>query len=177
MNRQEAVQYMNKLLVERWNECVDMDDQVYHLGDFAFSGTANTVSILKQLKGKKYLIRGNHDHKLCKTPILTDYFEWVKDYYVLRVHDKYANGIDDSEILQYHESIILCHFPILSWEGMHHGSWHLHGHCHGSLPPTPQKRLDVGVDTNHLRPYSYKDVKAIMQTRVFKPVDHHGIHS
>jgi calcineurin-like phosphoesterase family protein len=141
------------------------------------------------LKGKKYLIRGNHDHKLCKTKELTDYFEWVKDYYVLRVHDKYANGIDDSEILQYHQSIVLCHFPILSWEGMQHGNWHLHGHCHDSLPPTSQKRLDVGVDGNYhpndtntgvnpdkyLMPYSYKDVKEIMSKREFKPVDHHGV--
>jgi calcineurin-like phosphoesterase family protein len=81
----------------------------------------------------------------------------------------------DGDLVQFHQPLILMHFPILSWEGMHHGSWHLHGHCHGSLPPTSQKRLDVGVDTHNLYPYSYMEVKDIMQSKKFSPVDHHGL--
>jgi len=57
---------------------------------------------------------------------------------------------------------------------MQHGYWHLHGHCHGSLPPSNLKRLDVGVDTNKMHPYSYEEVKQIMIKRMIVPVDHHG---
>ena len=38
----------------------------------------------------------------------------------------------------------------------------------------PQARLDVGVDVHNFAPISYDQVKVIMTTRMFKPVDHHG---
>ncbi len=169
LNRQEQVFEMNKRLVENWNEVVKDEDEVYHLGDFGFCGTANAMSIFKQLKGKKYLIRGNHDHDLAKKlPWI-----WAKDYYNLRVHDSYEK--DNGETQQFHRHIVLCHYPILSWDGMAHGSWHLHGHCHGSLYDSGVRRIDVGVDCNQYKPVSYEELKNKMALREVKPVDHHGV--
>ena len=34
------------------------------------------------------------------------------------------------------QSIILCHFPLESWENSSNGSWHLHGHTHHALDNT-----------------------------------------
>ena len=175
MNREERVVEMNKQLITCWNERVGPSDEVYHLGDFAFCGITKAVEILKQLNGHKYLIRGNHDYGIAKKQGIIEHFQWIKDYYVLRVHDQHQDEEDENTFHQYHQPIVLCHFPILSWDGMSHGTWHLHGHCHGSLPATRMMRLDVGVDTNKMYPYSYEEIKNIMSMRSVVPVDHHGM--
>ena len=169
MNREEACTAMNDLLIARWNERIKPTDEVYHLGDFAFCGVQKATAILEQLNGRKYWVRGNHDHALANK--VGHFFEWVKDYHVLRVHDKYLDEEENEQ--QFHQSIVLMHFPILSWENMAHGAWHLHGHCHGNLQDTGGMRKDVGVDTNNLYPYSYKEIKKIMVMRGVIPVDHH----
>ena len=171
----ENVKEMNRLLIANWNSRIAPQDEVYHLGDFAFCGVQKGMEILEQLNGIKYLIRGNHDHGLAKKEGFKQHFEWIRDYHELHVHDIHQDEEDETKFNQYHQSIILCHFPILSWNGMAHGSWHLHGHCHGSLPPTRMMRKDVGVDTNKLMPYSYEEIKNEMAMKAIVPVDHHGL--
>lgn len=159
----ESVDEMDNALIHCWNSIVKPEDQVYHLGDFAFHKKDKAASILERLNGQIFLVRGNHDHKdIRKLP-----FAWVKDYYEVKVDDE---EMDVTQI------IALCHYPIESWNKRHHGAWHLHGHCHGSLPsPDWQARLDVGVDCNHMNfcPISYEEVKFHMTRKVFKPIDHH----
>lgn len=167
---------MNELLIERWNERVRPTDEIYVLGDFAFAGKSKIREICKLLNGIKYLIRGNHDAYSSDFWTGECGFQWAKDYYKLKVHD--VVEVDDfpPRFQQFHQPIILMHFPILSWDNMAHGVWHLHGHCHGSLPnPQNLKRMDIGVDTNNLYPWNYEEIKEIMSARVFQPVDHHGL--
>ena len=38
------------------------NDEVYILGDVTMKGASNANTVLSQLKGKKYLIKGNHDN-------------------------------------------------------------------------------------------------------------------
>lgn len=175
MNKEERIAEMNKQLISKWNEKISPMDEVYHLGDFAFCGTTKAVEILKQLNGHKYLIRGNHDYGIANKQGIIEHFQWIKDYYVLRVQDIHQNEDEENKFTQYHQPIVLCHYPILSWDGMAHGSWHLHGHCHGSLPPTRMMRKDVGVDTNKMYPYEYMEIKNIMAMKSVVPVDHHGL--
>lgn len=167
------VDEMNDKLIYLWNSKIKPTDEVYHLGDFAFCGIQKFLPILEQLNGVKHWIVGNHDYSLRKKEAVQEHFKWIRDYYMLRVHDSYTN--EEESVVQYHQPIVLCHFPILSWDGMAHGSWHLHGHCHGSLPPTKMMRMDVGVDTNSLCPYEYGDIKKIMTLRSVVPVNHHGL--
>jgi calcineurin-like phosphoesterase family protein len=165
---------MNDGLVERWNSVIKQEDDVYHLGDFAFAGKQKIFSLLERLSGSIHLIKGNHDAlKIYKAAQEDGLIEWVRDYYVLRVQDVTQSDESD-ELISYHQSVVLCHFPILSWDNMHHGSWHLHGHCHGSLPPTKMMRMDAGVDANNWYPISYQEVKNVMVMRSVVPVDHHG---
>ena len=174
-SREEASIKMNELLIERWNSKITNNDIVYFLGDFAFCGKDKAIEILEQLNGEKHWILGNHDTQLAKK--VGVFFEEVTDYMVLRVHDKNENEV------QYHQPIVLMHYPILSWDGMHHKTWHLHGHSHGNLRGPQGYRLDVGVDTSNLYPYSYDDVKSIFKARealaanvglpLMQHVDHH----
>ena len=48
-------------MIQRWNEVVRKDDKVYHLGDFALGNKEQVASIVEQLNGKIYLVKGNHD--------------------------------------------------------------------------------------------------------------------
>lgn len=127
-----SFQEMDEALVNNWNAIVHPNDIIYHLGDFQFKESG----IAKRLKGRKCLVLGNHDKSIDH-----NLFEWVKPYYELKEHN-----------------IVLFHFPIESWNKKHHGSIHLHGHCHGSLKSEGIKRLDVGVDCTNYKPISLDEI-------------------
>ena len=60
-----TLEEMHATMIRRWNKVVKTNDQVYIIGDFLYKGTAQEANqILSQLKGKKYLIRGNHEKYL-----------------------------------------------------------------------------------------------------------------
>ena len=145
---------MNEVMIERWNSVVKPKDQVYHLGDVSVLRPEKTREILDRLNGKIYLIRGNHDksaeHKLC-----CDRFEWIKDYYFLKL----PNNI----------SIALMHYAMRVWNKSHYGSWHLYAHSHGNLKIPPELLcLDVGVDAWDFTPVSFEQVRGIMEEKGWK---------
>ena len=65
------VEEMNSEMIKRWNERVDNNDTVFHLGDFGLikSGEAPDAIkdtfdfVRKQLNGNIIFIRGNHDNQ------------------------------------------------------------------------------------------------------------------
>lgn len=161
-----SVEDMNRALIENWNLRIKKDDFVYHLGDFSFGNKNKQIAILEQLNGKKFLIRGNHDYFTRKEDF-KKHFEWIRDYYELRL------PIEGSKNTQ---TIVLSHYPLLTWNLANHGSWHLHGHDHGSLNYLDDEttRYDVGVDCNNYLPVTLEEIKTIMKSRTYKAVDHHG---
>lgn len=160
---------MNDWLIANWRAKVKPTDEIYHLGDFFFCGQQAAAAILKQLPGRKHWIKGNHDYKLTKQ--LSQFFESIQNYKFIHVPLKYED--DDGKLQQYNQPIALFHFPIMSWDGMAHGSWHLHGHCHGSLADTGGLRLDMGVDCWNYNPVSIEEVQNEMALRSVRGVDHH----
>jgi calcineurin-like phosphoesterase family protein len=56
-----SVEEMNKQLVKNWNATVHKDDLVIHLGDVGLGSKTQVRNIVKQLHGRKILIKGNHD--------------------------------------------------------------------------------------------------------------------
>lgn len=72
---------------------------------------------------------------------------------------------------------ILCHYPMLVWNEMSHGSWMLCGHSHYGCPATVAsnpngKILDVGWD-GHKKPLSIPEIAQIMSTKQFVATDDH----
>ncbi len=55
------VEAMNRALVDGWNDCVDPDDEVWVLGDFALGRIETTLPMARELHGRKHLLAGNHD--------------------------------------------------------------------------------------------------------------------
>lgn len=52
------VDEMNEKLIQNWNEKIEPEDVVYHLGDFSFRGHDR---YRKRLNGTIILLKGNHD--------------------------------------------------------------------------------------------------------------------
>lgn len=142
----ESISAMDEALTEIWNQTIKPNDTVYHLGDFAWKDPAH---YLKNLNGKITLLRGNHDRNKMST--ITSQIT-VLDYLELKVN---------------HQKFILCHFPFYSWNGSSHNiSYHCHGHSHGKLKDThdwDKGCLDVGVDTNDLKPYHIDEAIAYFE--------------
>ena len=126
-----SVAAMDAGLIARWNQVVGVDDEVWHLGDFARTA-ALAAAILPRLNGGKHLVLGNND------PPPGPNVGWLS---VSNYAEVTVNRIE----------LVLCHYPFRSWKGMGRGSINLHGHSHGRMKPLP-RQFDVGVDVRDYRP-------------------------
>lgn len=140
---------MNRVLVKNWNDVIKPQDEVYILGDVTMKGPVLAMEMLSQLKGRKYLIRGNHDTFADNREFDRSVFEWVKDYYELSCQN---------------QKFILFHYPIEEWNGYFRGTIQLHGHQHNHVDYNYKnlekgiRRFDVGVDANYMKPVSIEDI-------------------
>jgi calcineurin-like phosphoesterase family protein len=55
------VEEMDSFMIERWNERVSSEDEVYIIGDLIFRSGKQPEEYLEQLHGRKHLLLGNHD--------------------------------------------------------------------------------------------------------------------
>lgn len=140
---------MNKALIENWNRKVGASDEVYILGDVTMKGASYAMEVLRQLKGRKYLVKGNHDRFAEQNEFDKSIFVWIKDYYEL----KYQNN-----------EFVLFHYPIPEWKGFYNGAFQLHGHQHNHEDYNYRnlaqgiRRYDVGVDANNMYPVSIEEI-------------------
>ena len=52
---------MNETIIKNWNSIVNVEDDVYVLGDLMLGDCELGIKLIKQLKGKIHVILGNHD--------------------------------------------------------------------------------------------------------------------
>lgn len=58
----QTVSEMNAKLIENYNSVINKHDVCYWLGDIMYGATPEKVrKVLQQMRGRKYLILGNHD--------------------------------------------------------------------------------------------------------------------
>lgn len=136
----DSVEEMDRHMIECWNSVVGKNDEVWHLGDFAYRGDAgHAEKIFKQLNGRKHLIIGNHDDKD------TVELGWA--------------SVQHRKVLQHGKTkIILDHFPMREWLHWWKDSIHLFGHTHSNLPSS-KRALDVGVDHIGFAPINVAGVR------------------
>jgi calcineurin-like phosphoesterase family protein len=135
-------------LIERWNETVSADDEVWHLGDAAPNyDRMGVAKLLSMLRGHKHLIIGNND-----PPATTECALW-------------ANTQHYAELNVDGHRLVLCHYPFRSWNKMGKGVIDLHGHSHGKLKELP-RQYDVGVDVFDYRPVTLATILASKKRRL-----------
>ncbi|MRX49452.1 metallophosphoesterase [Paracoccus sp. S-4012] len=119
---------------------IGADDDLWHLGDFACSETAadraQASAMFGVLPGRKHLVRGNHDDDWVARAL-----PWVSVHDLVEVE---AGGC----------RFVLCHYPLLTWNGAHEGAVHLFGHVHTDWRGAAGQ-VNVGVDQ-----WSFKAVTA-----------------
>ena len=142
----ENVSHMDNELISRWNSVVSDDDRVYVLGDFGAEGYETEV--ISALKGKKYLIKGNHDVK-------------SNDYYR-------KAGFEEV----YDHPIILDNFWILSHDAVYVNInmpyANLFGHVHNSpvVKDYSDQHFCVSVERIDYAPVCFERVKEVVKEKV-----------
>lgn len=117
---------MQEKLIANWNNTVNKEDIVYHLGDFAwYPSVKNMQPILERLNGTVYLIRGNHD----------------KGTRSMYIRSGFADVFDELII----DNFLLTHHPV--WEGEFKKRRELDGVTHNICG-------HVHLDTHFLYPYN-----------------------
>lgn len=143
------VDEMDAALIKLWNRRVRAEDHVYIIGDFAYRSEKGEEWYLRQLKGHKHLIIGNHDKRTLDNPAAMHYFESV---------DKMMHVTDNGT------EICLCHFPIAEWNGYHKGHTHIYGHIHSDrgetyrFMRTRKNALNAGCMINGYSPVSLREL-------------------
>ena len=136
-----SLEAMHKEIIEQWNYTVkDKDDITYILGDFSFSTNAKEVSqILRSMRGKKILIKGNHD---AGSP---NFYKNVGFY-------KYY----DVPIL-FGSNLLVSHEPVLAISG--DGLINVHAHTHGRpFTLCTNKHFCVSAEVLGFKPISYREI-------------------
>ena len=104
----DDIEAMGEAIIERWNATVTRRDEVWVLGDFSFGTPEQKARAFRRLNGSKHLVVGNHDSSS------TTRLDWAS-----------VNELQAWK-LKPHRAV-LCHYPLLTWNGAHHGVWMLHG--------------------------------------------------
>ena len=133
---------MHRYFLQEWNKQITNGDTVYILGDMSLRGrNDDLIALVAQLKGKKILIKGNHDD-------LSDYrykqlFHEICDY--KEITDCIGGMV---------YKLVLSHYPILMWNGQHRGTILLYGHTHASVEDTFFQRCLA--EMNHSEEWQFR---------------------
>lgn len=145
-----SVEEMDETIITNWNKVITDNDDIYINGDFCFKSGKHPKEYLENLKGRKHLVVGNHDGRIVKDLVCRKYFVEIKD-----IIDICDNG----------KRVILCHYPMIEWNGYFRGAIHLYGHIHNNTENTAYKILkdipncyNVGADVLGFTPRKLQDI-------------------
>jgi len=143
------------LVREVINNTVGKSDRLYILGDVTMANRVASDKFIDRLNGNKSLILGNHDNNIRKSTRFGEITQ-IKDF-------TYGNKVNGINI-----HIVLCHYPMLSWNRRIHGAFHLYGHVHGRNPGVGRSH-DVGIDNsvNMWRPLNLYQICELMADKPF----------
>ena len=139
---------MDRQLIEKWNSVVGKDDIVYHLGDFALGNMTKVSEYRKQLKGKIFLIQGNHD-----------------GYNIRRYYEAGFDKVYDKPII-YQDFFILSHQPLFVTESIPYAN--IYGHVHNNPEYTDYSSNTFCVSAERISytPILFDEVIRLMKTKI-----------
>lgn len=109
---------MENEIIRRWNEKVTAADDVYILGDLFYRYKGRPADFLRKLNGRLHLIIGNHD------------------YGILKDEDALSCFVDSDKLRMITDSgrrVVMCHYPLITWNTKHFGTYHVYGHVHKNV--------------------------------------------
>jgi calcineurin-like phosphoesterase family protein len=150
----------NKTIIRNWNEVVQPEDTVFHLGDLTAGvgkvqdGYEKLKKIMNMLNGNIVLVKGNHDHY---------------------TNEQYKNDLNIKAVTDYliQDEYFLCHYPLIidkytkermipmieEYKRLFKESgckYLLHGHSH--MTKFGGKRINLSVDLINFTPVEITDL-------------------
>lgn len=141
----EDAREMNSEMIKRWNEKVDHEDTVIHLGDVSHHPGGPASSWLSMLNGQIVVIRGNHDALGQNAPVHTAETMTIQ-------HGRYQFYLE--------------HQPVGA------NCWQIHGHAHNNdLVTYPfihpgAKRINVSAELINYEPIKLDWLVTLADKRV-----------
>lgn len=141
----DSTEEMDQALVDNWNSVVKEGDKVYVLGDLSM----NPKKFVKidQCKGRKHLIKGNHD-----VADLKDYASVFYNVSACWVFDK---------------QFIATHIPIHPGQ-LDRFHYNVHGHLHKELLPD-RRYVNVSVENIDYRPVHMDEILSYIERHKNSP--------
>jgi calcineurin-like phosphoesterase family protein len=154
--------HMHRGLVERWNEVVQPDDDVWVLGDVAMGSIEESLKLIPRLNGRKLLVTGNHDR--CWAFHGAKHEPWIQRYQDAGFDEIHQGQVPFSLGDQ---PVEMCHFPYrgdsqyedryLQARPQDNGKWLLHGHVHETWKQWG-RMINVGCDVWDYRPVASSEL-------------------
>lgn len=160
------VEEMDEHMIQKWNEVVSPNDQVYHLGDVGLGSDKRTLECVSRLKGHKHLIAGNHDsvhpssrryHGHYRSWMDKGHFESITTFAKKKIAGR---------------DVLLSHFPyagdhtetdrMSQYRLRNEGLFLLHGHVHEKWI-LQEAQYNVGVDVHEFMPISLDHVAQMVR--------------
>lgn len=152
----KTIDDMNKVIIKNTINAVNPGDDFYFLGDLSWDQNV-TKDFFAQwpYNANFHWILGNHEKK-----------QWKQ------FESKCASISMLKEVNINKTKVVLCHYPMLTWNKSHYNSWMLFGHHHknshgsGVIDTlTRGKMLNVNVEFHYFMPWSEKEVEEYMSKR------------
>lgn len=144
----QNVNEMNKVIIERYNQVVSDNDTVYFLGDVALHDKDEYIKIrrcIRQLKGEKHLILGNHDK--------------LKPFTYLKI------GFESVHTQLELNTLLLVHDPANAYKRPN--KLHITGHVH-NLWVVQNNCYNVGLELHNYYPVDYKYIQGYLEEGNFQ---------
>lgn len=144
---------MDAVLLANYVSCVGPDDDIWVIGDFGFGRAARSgylENVFHQIPGRKHLVVGNHDGAA------TLELPWTSISHLVEIKDG-------------EQRLVLCHYPMITWNGARRGALQLFGHVHDGWRGT-RNSVNAGVDVWNFMPVRVSDLTARARTL---PVNKH----
>lgn len=152
-----------QLIIDNWNAVVRSQDVVLHLGDLTMVNKEKTMLWTKQLRGQKFLIKGNHDEasdhwfaslgfEVIPPAFMTFKTKYDQAYNVLFTHEPVQDLPDQYAAAN----------GLPRW-------FNIHGHLHGDThrwSMTSDHHFDVGVDPLGFKPIRLFEVLDCFKARL-----------
>lgn len=167
-----SIEDMNQTIINGINKTVEYDDHLFLLGDHLFGKDKDYAALCDKIVCDNiFLMMGNH----CRYEnlIKQENFTFIGHYKEMKVGKRI---------------LVMSHYPILSFNHMNRGAYHLYGHCHAGIHKSDHqvhkyyrslRTLDVGIDNAfHLfgeyRPFSFSEIEDYMKDKDNRNnLDHH----
>lgn len=128
----ESIEEMEEDFIAKWNNVVNEEDTVVLVGDIIFHGKKHHwIELLTKLKGKKILVKGNHDDSKAVQNL-------VEEGYLEEYHEV-GYMFKENKMLYW-----VTHYPMEIEERPRKFS--IHGHIHNK-PSRYMNQINVGVDS------------------------------